>query len=74
MLEQMYETRCDSSILDGAEIWGIEEGWKIVDGIQGKFCKKVLRIPRNAAKWAAETEIGRDSMTGKILIAGRVKQ
>jgi hypothetical protein len=44
-------------------------GGGIVDEIQGKFCKKVLRIPRNAAEREAENEIGRESMGGIILCA-----
>lgn len=40
-----------------------------MDGIQRKFCKKVLRIPRNAAKREAENEIGRESMRGNNLCA-----
>jgi hypothetical protein len=55
MLEQTFEAMFASKILCGAEISGIRKGWEIVEGIQGKFCQKVLRIPRNAAKWAAET-------------------
>lgn len=38
-----------------------------MDGIQGKFCKKVLRIPRNVATGPTESELGRDSRRRKIL-------
>jgi hypothetical protein len=55
MLDKIFEVMCESKILYGAEISGIRKGWEIVDRIQGKFCQKVLRIRRNAAKWAAET-------------------
>jgi hypothetical protein len=55
-------------MLNGAEIWGMGNGG-LVEEIQGKFCKKVLRIPRNAARWEAENEIGRESMGGNILCA-----
>ena len=41
----------------------------MAEGIQGKFCKKVLRIPKNAAEREAENEIGMDSMGGNILCA-----
>jgi hypothetical protein len=34
---------------------------EMVDGIQGKICKKVLRIPRKAAKGADEIEVAKDS-------------
>jgi hypothetical protein len=54
LLEQIYEMN-----VNGAEIWGMGGGG-IVDEIQGKFCKKVLRIPRNATKREAENEFGRE--------------
>jgi hypothetical protein len=38
-----------------------------VERIQGKYCKKVLRISINAATREAENEIGRDSRRGNIL-------
>ena len=47
-------------MLYGAVILG--GGW-----IQGKFCKKMLRNSKNAAKRAAGSELGRDSRRGKIL-------
>jgi hypothetical protein len=31
----------------GLELWGVE-GLKETDKIQGRFCKKILRIPRSA--------------------------
>jgi hypothetical protein len=40
-----------------------------VDGVQGRFCKKVLKVPRNGVNGAAESELGRDSRRGKILSA-----
>jgi len=39
----------------------------MVEGIQEKFCKKVLKIPRSAAKGAVEIKVARDSRRGKIL-------
>jgi hypothetical protein len=40
MLEQIFEVMCASKILYGAEISGIGKWWEIVEGIQGKFCRK----------------------------------
>ena len=40
-----------------------------MDGTQGKFCKKVLRIRRNEAKREAESELVRESRRGNILCA-----
>jgi hypothetical protein len=38
------------------EIWGTEGGGgEIVDRLQAKFCKKMLRIPRNEAEGMAES-------------------
>jgi hypothetical protein len=48
-------------------IWGLWEGWKEISIIQGRFCKKILRIPRFAANGVAELELGRDSRRGKVL-------
>jgi hypothetical protein len=28
----------------GAEIWGLVEGWEIIDGLEGRIGKKVLKI------------------------------
>jgi hypothetical protein len=53
--------------VSGVEIWGLEERWKGTDVIQGRICKKVLRIPRFAANGAVELELGRDSRRGKML-------
>jgi hypothetical protein len=55
ILENTYVTMCESRVLHGAGIW------EIVDGVWGHFCKKVLRIPRNAANDTAKSEHGRDS-------------
>jgi hypothetical protein len=51
----------------GAEIWGLDEGWKEIDLIHGRDCKKILGIPRFAANGVAEVELGRDSRRGKVL-------
>lgn len=51
----------------GAEIWGLEEGWKQTDTIHVRFCKNVLEIPRYAANGVAELEWGIDSRKGKVL-------
>jgi len=39
---------------------------EMVEGMQVKFGKGELRIPRNAAKGAAEIEVARDGRRGKI--------
>jgi hypothetical protein len=57
----------ESRPLYGAEIWGLEKGWKETDIIHGRFCKKILRVPRLAANGVAELELGRDSRRGKAL-------
>jgi hypothetical protein len=43
----------------GVEIWGIGDG---TDGVQGRFCKKVPRIPRSAANGIAEWKSKRYKM------------
>lgn len=39
-----HEMICDQ-MLYRVEIWGLEKEWKVIDGFQGRFHKKVLRIP-----------------------------
>jgi hypothetical protein len=51
----------------GAEIWGLDVGWKEIDIIHSRLCKKILGIPRFAVNRVAEVELGRDSRRGKVL-------
>jgi hypothetical protein len=51
----------------GAEVWGLEEAWKEIDKIHGRFCKKLLQVPRTTANGVAELEFGRNSKRGKLL-------
>jgi hypothetical protein len=41
----MYEMICEAKFLYGVEILGVKKGWEI---IEGKFCKRVIRFPRNS--------------------------
>jgi hypothetical protein len=45
-LENIYETLCESRIMYGVELWGLDEVWKEADRIHGRFCKKILGLPR----------------------------
>jgi len=47
----------------------IDDGWEKEDGLQGKLCKKVLRIHRNLTQGAADGEHGRQSEKGKMVSA-----
>jgi hypothetical protein len=67
ILENVYEVVCESRLIYGAEIWGLEDGWKEIYVIQGRLCKKVLRIPKPAANGIAKLEMGRDNRRGKVL-------
>jgi hypothetical protein len=42
LLENVYEMVCESRLMYGAEIWGLDEGWKEIDIIHGKLCNKIL--------------------------------
>jgi hypothetical protein len=44
---------CESRMMYGAEIWGLDEGRKF-DIIHGRLCKKILGIPRFAANGVAD--------------------
>jgi hypothetical protein len=40
LLENVYEMVCESRMMYGVEIWGVEEAWKQSDKIHGRMCKK----------------------------------
>jgi hypothetical protein len=67
LLGNVYEMVYESRMMYGVEIWGIEEGWKQIDKIHGRMCKKILGIPRFAANGVTELELGRDSRRGKVM-------
>jgi hypothetical protein len=37
LLENAYEMVCESKLMYGAEIWGLDEGWKEIDIIHGRL-------------------------------------
>jgi hypothetical protein len=37
----------------------LDEGWKEIDLIHGRLCKKFIGIPRFAANGVAEVELGK---------------
>jgi hypothetical protein len=67
LLEDVYEMVCELRMMYGAEVWGLDEGWKEIDIIHGRLCKKILGISRFAANGVAEVELGKDSRRGKVL-------
>jgi hypothetical protein len=46
---------------------GVKREWKEIDRIQGRFSKKVLKIPRCTASRVVELELNSNSRRGKIL-------
>jgi len=44
---------CEAKLLYGVEIWGVKKGWEIIDKIQGKYCKRVLRWTVGLFLWVA---------------------
>jgi hypothetical protein len=54
LLENACEMVCESRLMYGAEIWGLDEGWKETDIIHRRLCEKILGIPRFAANEVAE--------------------
>jgi hypothetical protein len=42
ILENIYERVCESRMMYGAEIWGLDEGWKEMHVIHRRLCKKIL--------------------------------
>jgi hypothetical protein len=64
-LENIYDMLCESRVMYGVELWGLDEAWKEVDRIHGPFCKKILAIC--GANGTTQTELGRDSRRGKAM-------
>jgi hypothetical protein len=64
-LEYIYEMLCESRIIYRVELWGPYEAWKISAKVHGRFCKKLLGLPRCAANGMAEMELGREQEGGR---------
>jgi hypothetical protein len=65
MLKDVYEMVCESRIMCGIEVWGLNEALKEADKVHSRFCKKLIGIPNCAANGFAEMELGRESRRGK---------
>jgi hypothetical protein len=70
MLENVYEMACESKIMYGIEVWGLNGAWKEVDKVHSIFCKKTIGVPNCAANGFAEMELGRESRRSRCL--GRI--
>ena len=57
---------CEKRLLYRVEIRGVDGGWEIVDWVQGRFCKRGLRISRSVASGAAGKQTWKKKR-GKIL-------
>jgi hypothetical protein len=55
-LDCLYQMKCESRLLYGAEVCGLEEEWKVTDGVHERCRKNVLKIPKCAANRVAELE------------------
>jgi hypothetical protein len=44
-VENIYEMLCESRMMYGIEMWGLEGGWKQIDNIHSRFCKVTLGMP-----------------------------
>jgi hypothetical protein len=71
-LENIYETLCECNIMYGVELWGLDEAWKEVDRIHGRFCKKMLCLPRCVANGVAEKELGREHKRKGDVVGGSI--
>jgi hypothetical protein len=59
LVENVYEAVCESRMMYGAEIWGLDEGWKEINIIHSRLCKKILGIPRFAANRVCRNRAGK---------------
>jgi hypothetical protein len=51
----------------GEEVWGLDGGWKEIDRIHRRICKKILVFPTFLANIVAEVELERGSRRGMVL-------
>jgi hypothetical protein len=49
ILEKVYKTLNESTMMYGTEIWGLDGGGKEIDKIHCRFCKIILGVMRFAA-------------------------
>jgi hypothetical protein len=67
-LGNMYEMLCESFMMYGVELCGFDTEWKETKKkIYGRFCKKVLRLPKCTGNGMAGMKLGRDSRKGKVI-------
>ena len=45
MLENIYEMVCESKIMYGIELWGLNRAWEEADKVHSRFCKRIIGIP-----------------------------
>jgi ribosomal protein L11 methylase PrmA len=67
VLEQVYNALVESRMMTGAEIWGVEDGWKEVKEVHELFCKRVMGTPNTAANGACVKELGRANRKEKVI-------
>jgi hypothetical protein len=58
---------CESKIMYGGELRGLDEAWKETDRILGRFSKKILELRGCAANGIADEELGTDGRRGKAM-------
>jgi hypothetical protein len=58
---------CESKIIYGIEMWGLNGAWEEADKVPSRFCKKVIGIPNCTESGFAEMELARVSRGGKCL-------
>jgi hypothetical protein len=50
------------------KIWGLESGWKEINRMQGRLCKKLLRMTRFTANGVLKLEMGRCIVFGCVIM------
>jgi hypothetical protein len=48
----------------GVEVRGLNEVWKAINKVYGKFCKKLILLPSCATSGYVEIELVEESMKG----------
>ena len=59
MLDNIYEMLCESKIMQGIQVWGLNKVWKELGKVHGGSCNKLTGIPNCEVSGFAEMEVGR---------------
>jgi hypothetical protein len=65
MMDSIYEMLCESKIMYGIQVWGLNKAWKELGKVHSGSCNKLMGVVKCAVSGFAKMEVGRQSTRGK---------